>query len=68
MIQNKNTRDNFLEEVIIGYRNIVSQRYQYENLEKKYIIQEVIYDKIVSKRGNFLGLSLKSKAEDNYQR
>ena len=36
MIKNNNTRDKVLEEVIIGYRNVVSQRYQYENLEKKY--------------------------------
>jgi len=48
MIQNKNTRDQVLEEVIIGYRNVVSQRYQYENLEKKYRLPEIIDDKRVS--------------------
>lgn len=56
MIKNNNTRDKVLEEVIIGYRNVVSQRYQYENLEKKYRLPEIINDKRVSQiRDYFLG-------------
>jgi hypothetical protein len=56
MIKNNNTRDKVLEEVIIGYRNVVSQRYQYENLEKKYRLPEIIDDKRVSQiRDYFLG-------------
>lgn len=41
-------KENILKEVITGYRNTVSQRYQYENLKDKYELPNSINEKTVN--------------------
>ncbi|MFT4754254.1 MAG: hypothetical protein ACI85Q_001811 [Salibacteraceae bacterium] len=56
MKESKNKEDKILEEVIIGYRNVINQRYNFKKLEKKYSLPETIDEKLVSQiKDYFLG-------------
>ena len=47
------TREKILEEIIEGYRNVIYQRYQYQNIKDKYGINESIDEETVNLLRNY---------------
>ena len=42
------SKENILNEVIIGYRNVIYQRYQYPSLQKKFRLPDSINEETVN--------------------
>jgi hypothetical protein len=40
-------KENVLDEIILGYRNVIEKRYQYKTLSKKYNLPDTINENIV---------------------